>query len=305
MPPADALFLLSDRTPVQAYNGGLFVSRGKGIHPRRVIDSSELILVNRGTLHLREQNKAFDLVAGQSLLLVAGHEHAGTRPYGPDCSFFWLHFRIAPETRPGTRRASGALASHGGTTARERSNARSHSKPQLIRVPQLATIARPDVLTALFRRFLEDQESGVHARQPMLGSLLVRLMLCEVALPPARAPVDGNAAAVADAARRYVATHYHRPIAASDVAEALGYNADYLGRCVRAALGRTITAEIHAARLRAARRMLLDTTETAGRIAASCGFTDAAYLRRLLRRSDGVGPRAYRRLHARVHINTS
>ena len=287
MPRANALFLLSDRTPVQAYNGGLFVSRGKGIHPQRVIDSSELIFVNRGTLHLREEGTAFDLVAGQSLVLVAGREHAGTRPYGPDCSFFWLHFRIAREGRSGPRKAS-----------------RSIRKPQPIRVPQLATVARPDVLTALFRRFLEDQESGVLARQPMLGSLLVRLMLCEVALPPARAPVDGNAAAVADAARRYVATHYHRPFAASDVAAALGYNADYLGRCVRAALGRTITAEIHAARLRAARRMLLDTTETANRIATACGFTDAAYLRRLLRRADGVSPRAYRRLHARVHINT-
>ena len=161
MPRANALFLLSDRTPVQAYNGGLFVSRGKGIHPQRVIDSSELIFVNRGTLHLREQGMAFDLVAGQSLVLVAGRAHAGTRPYGPDCSFFWLHFRVAREGRSGPRKAS-----------------RSIRKPQPIRVPQLATVARPDVLTAVFRRFLEDQESGVLARQPMLGSLLVRLMLC-------------------------------------------------------------------------------------------------------------------------------
>ena len=39
-------------------------------------------------------------------------------------------------------------------------------------------------------------------------------------------------------------------------------------------------------------------------VARLCGFADAGYFRRVFHRGTGVSPSAYRRLHARVHVNT-
>ncbi len=47
----------SEASKFEACNAGLFVSPAHGIHPERVIDSYELILVRTGTLVLSEENK--------------------------------------------------------------------------------------------------------------------------------------------------------------------------------------------------------------------------------------------------------
>ena len=55
--------------PIRATNGGLFVSRGVGMHPRRVIDSFELIYVKRGVLAIEECGRRFDVGAEETLIL--------------------------------------------------------------------------------------------------------------------------------------------------------------------------------------------------------------------------------------------
>ena len=89
-----AFLTIAQNLRVKALNGGLFISRGEGIHPRRVIESDELILVRRGTLHIREATTEFAVREGEALLLRAGRLHEGTRPFAPDLSFYWLHFLL-------------------------------------------------------------------------------------------------------------------------------------------------------------------------------------------------------------------
>ena len=50
---------LSEASKFEACNAGLFVSPAQGIHPERIIDSYELILVRTGTLVLGEEATVF------------------------------------------------------------------------------------------------------------------------------------------------------------------------------------------------------------------------------------------------------
>jgi AraC-like DNA-binding protein len=258
---------------LRAQNGGRFVSRGRGSHPARVIDSNELIFVTSGTLHLTEEDTRFDLSAGDALLLWPGRRHAGAAPYGPDTAFYWVHFE---------------MTGHDGT----------------LTVPQTARVARPDVLTGLFRRFLDDQESGL--LDAKAAAHLVALMLREVALaPPQGAAGDGRAAVLAHHARTHVVTHLSDAgLSASAVARALDCHPDHLGRCFRAAFGHTLTEEIHRQRLRRARALLIGGNGTVEWVARECGFPGVTFFRRVFRRHEGMTPSDYRRLHARVHVNT-
>src|SRR5471030_1127342 len=135
--------------PLRACNAGLLVSRGRGTHVERVIDSHELIYVRRGALAMQEERREFFLGAGQTLLLLRGRRHKGIRPYPADLSFYWIHFELTAQ-------------------------AKRHSK-SVLEVPQHATLRRQDPLAELFHRFLDDQETG--ALRPQSASLLIMLML--------------------------------------------------------------------------------------------------------------------------------
>ena len=262
------------RLPVRALNAGLFVSRGVGMHPERVIDSHELIFVQRGALGMREDDRQFTLGPGQTLLLWPGRRHGGTVPYPPDLSFYWVHFTLEP--------------GRGGFSAR---------------IPQTATLRRPERMVELFRRFLDDQESGWLA--PQSGACLIVQMLLETSRNFNDIPAVGpSCLSLASRAEAYIRTNFGRSISASGIARALRCNPDYLGRVFRAAYGRTLTGRLHRCRVNRARALLMESGASAKEIAAQCGFSDAVYFRRIFRRECGMSPAVFRRLYARVRVNT-
>jgi AraC-like DNA-binding protein len=272
---------LKPALPVRALNAGLFVSRGQGTHATRTIDSHELIFVRSGVLGMFEEDRRFEVRAGEALHLWPGRRHGGTAPYPADLSFYWLHFRTAGRA------------------------ARSSGAGELV-LPQHARAGRPDRLTELLRRFLDDQESG--RLTPLSGALLVTLILEETSgagSPAAGAPASASGAeALAARADEFILTHFHEPISAWDVAAKLGCNPDYLGRVYRRMRRATLTTAINRARLRHARRLLLDSSQNIDELASSSGFSEAGYFRRVFGRAEGVTPSAFRRSYARMHMNT-
>src|SRR5688572_22344581 len=119
----DILNIPSELT-IQAHNGGLFISRGEGCHPDRRLTSYELIFVRKGILAIREEESAFEVGAGQSLLLWPERRHWGTSPFSADLSFYWVHFTVK--------------------------NSSSRSNPQSLKVAQHLVVSRPDHMTELF-----------------------------------------------------------------------------------------------------------------------------------------------------------
>jgi AraC-like DNA-binding protein len=262
---------------LQVQNGGLFVSRGEGCHPDRRITSYELIFVRKGVLAIQEEEDAFEVSAGQSLILWQGRRHWGTAPFTPDLSFYWIHFTVQ--------------------------SASPRFSTQDLKISQYVTVSRPDHMTELFRRFLDDQETG--ALDAASSSLLLMLMLCEVARsrPPSRIR-DSASVRLAGRADAYIRTHFHQTLSPSSVAETLGCNANYLSRIFHQVYERTLTDTIHQCRLRYARQLLLDDDRNIDEIARACGFRDAGYFRRLFNRHEGMTPLVFRRLYSRLHTNT-
>lgn len=265
--------LLDLQLPIRASNGGLFVSRGRGRHPDRVIGSHELIFVRNGKLELQEARQSFEVAAGETLLLWPNRRHRGTTPYPEDLSYFWLHFEVL---RAGDEAG--------------------------LNIPQHAVISRPDHLTTLFRRFLDDQEQV--PASSLSASLLVMLMLCEVAGSSPSTPNSNTGALLASRADALIRTRFHEPLSTSSLAKELHSNPDYLGRTFRQVYGCSLTGAIHQRRIKHARKLLLDSERTVDAIATACGFNDTVYFRRLFKRAEGMTPHKFRRLYAKLHINT-
>lgn len=273
----EASLQLAVQLPLLASNAGLFVSRGQGTHPDRVINSFELIFVKEGVLSLAEEDQDFEVQAGETMLLFPKRRHRGTSPFPANLSFFWVHFGVRDNP--------------------------SLLEPNL-NVPQHARVARPDHLTTLFRRLLDDQETlGLQAQS---ASLNVMLMLLEVANSnSARSATDSSAAVLASRAEAVIRARFHEPLCASMLAQELHCHADYLGRVFKRIYNHTVTEAIHQRRLQQARNMLLESTDTIEQIALRCGFEETGYFRRLFKRYEGVSPRAFRQIYARMHVNTA
>jgi AraC-like DNA-binding protein len=263
---------LAPQLGIRTVSCGLFISSGKGIHPDRVLDNYELVVVRQGVLSIWEEDVRFDVPPGHALLLQAGRRHRGAAPFGRNLSFYWIHF--IPN---GPTPESDGLA-----------------------VPQYGKIARPDCLTELFHRYLDDQEAG--RLDAVYSAALLLQILCEVS----RTPVDAaqaQGAVLMGRADAYITRNLSEKLSTATIAQALRTHPDYLNRVCRALHDMTMTEYVHRRRLTDAAALLRDTTDAVAEIAAACGYPSVGHFRRTFERYRGLSPGAYRRLVARAYVN--
>lgn len=263
-------------------NAGLFVSRGKGYHPRRTIESYELIVVDAGLLSLQEGDRAFEVGAGEALILDPGVVHFGTAEYPGNLRYYWIHFHYS--SIESIRRES-VRETHG-----------------YIPVPKHARLEAPERLTELFRWFIDEQEAGTLGSQR--ASLLTMMMLAEVSSGVENRSSSRSQAPMVETAHQIIRTRFADDISTSTVAAEVGCNPDYLGRAYKASHGRTILEAIHHYRTKEAKHLLLDSEQNIDEIAFECGYSSSSYFRRVFRRLVGVAPLQFRKLYSRLHVNT-
>ena len=269
---------LSGASKFEACNAGLFVSPAQGIHPERIIDSYELILVRTGTLVLGEETTVFALEQGDTLILWPGRVHRGVAPYASNTSFYWVHFHL--ESKVIDSGEEGA------------------SIPQHYRLPE------PLRLTELFLRFLDDQERQRLDRD--YASTLVKLMLFEIALQNSpHFSAERRSQSLATQAQRLITRNFREPLSTSLIARKLHRNPDYLGRVYRQTYGCNPTEGIHRARMKHAKNLLLLTSMNVDEIALACGYEDSDYFRKVFRRFFDMQPRRFRTLHVKQHLNSA
>lgn len=258
---------------LRVVSAGLFVCPGYGIHPDRVIDSHEIIFVRSGQLGIAEGGREYAVRAGEALWMRPGVRHYGTTDYGRDLSFYWGHFYLPK----GSRKKGGEGIGQ-------------YSRP-----------ARPERVAEWFHRLLEVLES--RAQETEEASILLLLLWRELAR--VQAPEEGKAgAALAARAEQFIATRFSRGIHAGDVAKGMGCNPDYLGRVFRRNYGCTVSEAIHRRQIQEARWRLRESAQTIEEVALACGFREPRYFRKLFTAGQGISPREYRKLHARIFVNT-
>ena len=258
-------------------NGGQFVSPGWGRHPRRRIDSYELIVVLSGCLRLVEEHTTFTLQQGHALILWPGRLHGSVEDYPRDLSFYWLHFGIEAGRRKALR------------------------SEQRLEIPQHVRLLRPERMAELFSRFIDDQETGCLHR--LDAALMVMLMLSELCKVPELHEVT-HQVLLAETVERFISTNVSRRLSTARIAADLRYNPDYLGRVFRASRGHSITDAIHRRKVKEARALLARNELTVVEIADACGFHDAGYFRRVFKTHAGMTPTQFRHLYSHAHINT-
>ena len=270
MPMSEILYL-KPVLPLRALEAGHLVAKSSWVKPEGVIDCYELIFVRQGTLRAREEGRDLVLNAGQALLLWPNRLH-GEIEAGDGHEHYWIQFAVA------------------GRESSERN--------ALIQVPRLTTVGRSDQLTELFRRYLDDQESGRLSQ--VSANLLLARILCEISESDVWiGDQPKSLAALASMARSYIREHFREAVSTASVAAALDCSPSYLGRAMRVVYNTTVVKFIHDTRVQEARSQLYYTHKSVRQIARECGFQDGAYMRRVFKQVVGMSPLAFRKLYAR------
>lgn len=269
---------LSIALPIKVQNGGLFISRGVGRHPARKLTSWEIIFVEKGTLTIQEENRVFDVKAGESLLLWPNRRHVGAEDFPADLRFYWLHFDVDPIPV---------------------------IQPDVIPISlnQHCRVCDPQYVISLFRQFLSQQEKI--ARSGALEFILLLILQHVSQEGSDRRNADEPGASLAWKAQQLIRTRFHLPLSTSQLAKELHCNADYLGRIYRREFHLTLTEAIQRQRVRAAEKLLLNNSLAIKEVAENCGFNDVGYFRQIFRKNTGLTPAAWKKRYCKEHINSA
>ena len=251
----------------EIYNAGRFISRGKGEHPTRTIESDELIFVIQGELDMFESDRQFHVHAGEWLILHRRRRHGGSSRYPKNLSFFWLHFY--------------------------------DQDGWLEQLPQHGKAESVSRLSGYFQNFLTEQ-SRISPEKKILD-LLFQLIVAELqrdAVP------ERKSTPLAAAAKSFIDLHYMEPVNLASTAEILHCNPEYLGRLYHQCFGETFAAALNRRRLERAAAYLRESSCSVKEIMTNCGFCDPAYFRRSFRNFYHQSPAEYRKNLSEEHRNS-
>lgn len=269
------MFKLVNDSPIRPWIGGVHAPGLRRRHRDRVRGCYELIYVQQEVLWITEEDRAFGVEAGQTLLLWPDRRHFGHRDLSPGMWFYFLEFAVEARPRPGG---------------------------EAVMLPQYGEPRDGRWLASLFEKYLAEQKAGTLTAQR--AEALATCMLLEVA-PDVEAAVNAAecqplGSILAQRVLDHISAHLTSldALSTADIAATLHCHPDYLGRAFRDATGRTVVEHIHRERVRLAQQLLKTTDDPVHAIAERCGWPDARYFRRVFKRYAGTTPQAFRKAPA-------
>ena len=262
------------RLPARFLSVGQCVAREGWVHPERILDSSVLIVTERGRFGIEVGGQRFVLGPRQSLLLPEGIGHAGFRPEGEEAPvYYWVHFRDGADGR-------GNAVTLGASPV------------------DLSEMTYNRLATCFHQLINENSMNQAHS---LLSDYMISVLLLEIQRENQQMPK----AAVANRMLEYIRLHCFEKLALSDLSAALGYSEDYLSRLFHEHVKCSFRQYIHRLRMQRATKELLSSVKTIQQIAAECGYNNAKFFSTAFMKCEGISPSAYRNMYGGLHQNNA
>ena len=135
----------------------------------------------------------------------------------------------------------------------------------------------------------------VQAVRALLDELLIFLLRKDESSGAKYQAVDSAKHKKVNEVANYICANFAEISSLDRLSERFYISKYYLCRIFREVTGMTITQYVNANRLKAAEKMLRESSESVIRVAAASGFGNVAYFDRVFRESLGVSPSEYRK----------
>lgn len=280
------LYVLSNASqPVSFSSAGNLTNENQFLHPKRIIDSYELISVTKGTLHIQSSSRSYHLTPGQFVVLFPDECHFGTKPTDGELSFYWTHFYFNSKN----------------TSICDEQQVTSffHAKdcPRYI-LPETGFLSPNSRVNVLFVQLL-DLAKRLGTLSFMQCSYAQSTLLLELAnecffrhhLMQQGKKIPSGIADLME----WLQLNYDTPLSIADIAEKFGYHPSYLTSIFKRYSGYTITEYLNRQRIHIAKNLLTSTPKLSLlKISQQVGIEDEKYFMRLFKRYEGITATTYR-----------
>ncbi len=252
---------------LQYVSSGLFSTEQQWIHPRRVIDSYEIIYVTQGCVHIEEDGKEYTLSRGDALLLYPGVVHTGNRVSTGTTEFFWVHFLTDDIGYFGMDKLTSAEGEY--------------------------------ITLNLFRELLHIANSSLmpdYAKDLSCGSIIAHL--ASIGKREESSPTVAFSKI-----SEWVRMNIRCDMKVQDIAETFGYNKTYISRLFKRHSGMTLKDYINRERIKCAKELLLTTQSSIKEIAFELGFGDENLFVKFFKYHENMSPTSFRNMYFKIHMN--
>ena len=211
---------------------GQLISRDGFLHQRRTLSINVLILVTEGTLYLTANGIPYTVPPNHYIFLHEGEEHFGHRASTGGLSYFWVHFFAAPPFRAVADTFS--------------------CQDSAYFFPEYGKLVSPGRILSLFRR-LTDLSLDECKNAPRMLDYTTSLLLMELSSTPQSSDkkISSGIPAVIPAACDWIHANYCRSFFVEELADAVGYQADYLSSLFKRHMGLSLVSYTNRLRIEA------------------------------------------------------
>ena len=248
---------------------------------KRTFERNVLIIVTEGTLFITANNVSYTVHAGECIFLKAGEEHYGTTASKGRLSYLWVHFYSEDKFKVVDKCDSEDVC----------------CIPEYFK---LMDFGRAVQLFNILMNISFDESQNTQ----LMTDYALKLLLMEITKQSCEQEQDSSVMpANIISAMAWIKNHYYLHFEINELAEYIGYNADYLSTVFKKHTGISVTQYTNTLRIKAAKTFLSSFGTSVKETAYSCGFADEKYFIRVFKQYEGITPSEYRKTFGRKNIN--
>lgn len=252
-----------DNSYIEYVSGGEFRSDRPWIHPERIIDTYEIILVLEGTVCIEEDSERYRLNKNEILILEPGRVHRGFEVSESDTAFYWIHYRtdmIAP------------FKHYEGNNFYE-------TKLQIKRLLHIANTPAYPQSSCDSCMLMIFNELGVIGCEKDSGTYL------------------------ANKIAEYIRINITENLSVASIANHFGYHPDYPGKIFKKSFGMGIKDYVSLQKIAKAKNLLISTDLSVKQIARDLGYGDENLFLKFFKYHEEISPSGFRNLYKGIHMN--
>ncbi len=252
-------------------NMGMFSTESTWIHPKRVIDSYEMIYCLEGSFYIKEGDIIYYIEPGTLFFLHPNIQHMGYRKTNTRIKFYWLHFHCE-----------------------------NFSKLKLNKKYSAKEIRNCEYL---FQEINNLQGQELNTPEAVQNNhLLLDIKTLEIMLKlQSMQNLAGNKRMLEII--EYIRINSNTNLRVSDVAERFKYSEGYLSRMFTKTLGVPLRNYIITARVNYIKSLLSTSIYSIKEIAELCGFWHENNFVKFFKYNTKMTPTEYRNLNGKTHQN--
>ncbi|MEI7024799.1 AraC family transcriptional regulator [Paenibacillus sp. y28] len=267
--------------------GFFFMQPGQKHLNRRNIGVFDLLVVTSGCLYMMEDDRKYEVAAGQALILRPDQHHYSYESCRTETGCFWLHFQTGGKWGTTQNAAAVPQTDPNGINAFT-------VQTFTILLPQFIQLSQPALVYEKLNQLvaLEQNAHNNWARwkHQLIFQQILELLNASLDLHTVLPAVN-----VADQAAAYLRMHYKEDITVKTLGEALNFHPVYIARCMQKELGCSPVEYLMRYRIEQAKLLLLQTDLPIALIGENVGFHLTSYFSSCFTKIEGLSPRAYRR----------